>query len=254
MSTMTLRIWRRTAASPLLTLAAVLLLSAGLVACGGGEAPAADETVANGTAPNGATPNGAAGSYGSTPNGAAPNSAPSGGTAPGGGLGAISSRGGQVGQAPTARPDVGIQFQIPEAWQEQAPSMSMRYAQARVPGPGGDGQLTVFYFGPGGGGGVQANLDRWAGQVASSAAPKQERFDVGGLTVNFIEADGTLKASTMGVGPTEDQPGYGLLGAVVEGPGGPWFFKVTGPSETLASQREAFLGLLRGIQPSQQQA
>ncbi len=54
----------------------------------------------------------------------------------------------------------------------------------------------------------------------------------------------------MGSGPTTPQPGFRLLGAVVEGEGGPWFFKLTGPEATLASEREAFFGLLRGVAPA----
>ena len=41
------------------------------------------------------------------------------------------------------------------------------------------------------------------------------------------------------------QPGSRLLGAVVEGEGGPWFFKATGPDATLAPQRLPFRGMLQ---------
>jgi hypothetical protein len=47
------------------------------------------------------------------------------------------------------------------------------------------------------------------------------------------------------MGPAEPQPGSRLLAAVVEGPGGPWFFKTTGPDETVAAARADFLAMLR---------
>jgi hypothetical protein len=40
-----------------------------------------------------------------------------------------------------------------------------------------------------------------------------------------------------------------LIGAVVEGPGGPWYFKLTGPDATVTAQKEAFLAMLRAVKP-----
>lgn len=145
----------------------------------------------------------------------------------------------------------GASFTLPQAWIPQAPSSSMRLAQATLPGSAGEGQLTVFHFGPGGGGGVDSNLQRWAGQVEPDAGSEasQESFDVGGFRVTWMEVQGTLKPSTMGTGPTTAQPDSRLFGAVVEGPQGPWFFKATGPAETLVEQRSAFLDVLRSVRP-----
>lgn len=116
----------------------------------------------------------------------------------------------------------------------------------------GDGQLTVFYFGPGGGGPVEDNLQRWLGQIDldPNQTPKRESFATAGFRVTMVDAIGTLLPSTMGSGPTSPQPGSRLLGAVVEGDQGPWFFKATGPAATLGEQREAFLTLLKSGRPN----
>lgn len=145
----------------------------------------------------------------------------------------------------------GASFTLPTSWTPQAPSSSMRLAQATLPGSAGEGQLTVFHFGPGGGGGVDSNLDRWAGQVEPDPGQeaRRESFDVDGFRVTWLEVQGTLKPSTMGTGPTTPQPGSRLFGAVVEGPQGPWFFKATGPAQTLDEQRDAFLQVLRSVRP-----
>jgi hypothetical protein len=164
-------------------------------------------------------------------------------------IGTISSRG-TMPDAPAAAPGGSIDFDLPSSWQSQTPDSQMRLAQAAIPGAGGAGQLAVFFFGPGGGGTVDANIKRWIDQMETPAgsAPKPEIFQTGsGYKVTWVEVGGTLKPSMMGAGPTTEQPGSRLLGAVVEGPGGPWFFKATGPDATLAAAREDFLKMLKSV-------
>ncbi|MBK5257127.1 MAG: hypothetical protein JJE39_13940 [Vicinamibacteria bacterium] len=63
-------------------------------------------------------------------------------------------------QAPTAV----LKFDAPKEWISKAPSSSMRLADfvlPRVDGDTEDATLTVYFFGAQGGGGVQANLDRF---------------------------------------------------------------------------------------------
>lgn len=143
----------------------------------------------------------------------------------------------------------GAVFQLPADWVPEQPDSQMRLAQAQIPGPGGPGQLTVFHFGAGGGGGTEANLERWIGQMEVEGEPFRETFTLGTWKVSWVNVAGTLMPSSMGTGPTEPQPGSRLLGGVVEGEGGPWFFKATGPAETLEAQREAFVDLLKSGRP-----
>ncbi|HEX9780638.1 MAG TPA: hypothetical protein VGB20_05420 [bacterium] len=143
----------------------------------------------------------------------------------------------------------GLAFDLPDGWVQQAPSSGMRLAQAAIPGEAGAGELAVFHFGPGGGGGVEANLERWLGQVepAPGTKPSRAQFDVGGLQVTWVETAGTLKAGMMGMGPAKAQPGSRLFGAVIEGPGGPWFIKATGPDATLSAAQDDFIALLHTV-------
>jgi hypothetical protein len=142
-----------------------------------------------------------------------------------------------------------FRFELPATWRREQPSSGMRLAQAVVPGEAGPGELAVFHFGAGQGGGVEANFERWLGQIepAAGSAPERGDFAVDGFEVSWIDARGTLLPSTMGSGPSSPQPGFRLLGGVVEGEGGPWFFKVTGPDSTLQNERQAFFALLRGV-------
>jgi hypothetical protein len=156
--------------------------------------------------------------------------------------------------APPATTDVrgtldlgGAVLDAPDSWEFGAPSSSMRLAEATIPGPGGPALLTVFFFGEGGGGGVDANLARWVGQVQTEDDPVRDQFTVGEFTISTIAVDGTLLPSTMGTGPSEPVPDASLAGAVIEGPGGPWFLKVTGPEATVSAAREAFDAMLRSV-------
>ncbi len=153
----------------------------------------------------------------------------------------------QVNSQQAAGATGGIDFDLPKGWQSQKPSSSMRLAQAAIPGPGGNGDFAVFFFGPGGGGPVDANIERWVGQVDGAGKPTPETFETKGYKVTWVDSKGTLKPSGMGTGPTSPVPNGRLYGAVVEGPGGPWFFKATGPDATLGAQRDAFVGMLKSV-------
>jgi hypothetical protein len=139
----------------------------------------------------------------------------------------------------------GLVYQLPASWRRVPPDSPMRLDQAKIPGSAGEADLVVFFFGTQGGGGVEDNLQRWSAQV-EGGEPTRERFSVNhDLTISIVDVAGTLKPSTMGTGPASPQPASRLLGAVVEGRGGPWFFKITGPQQTVAEQRSAFLSMLR---------
>ena len=151
-----------------------------------------------------------------------------------------------AGQGGTPVVAEGLSFTLPAGWTSETPSSPMRIGQAVISGSGGDGQLTVFFFGPGGGGGAEANIGRWVAQVDGTDEPARDSLEANGLSITLVDKAGTLKRSTIGSFPTEDMPGYRLFGAVVEGPGGPWYLKAVGPEATMAEQRDAWLAMLEG--------
>ena len=150
----------------------------------------------------------------------------------------------------------GLAWSVPDGWTIETPASPMRRAQYRVPGPGGDGECVVFYFGPGQGGDPRANATRWAGQFTQPGGrPSSELMKTGELSGTsvetlMVEVTGTYDGGmTFTTEPAEPKPGYMLLGAIAQGPDAPWFFKFTGPEETVRSQRDAFEQMLRSIQP-----
>jgi hypothetical protein len=147
-----------------------------------------------------------------------------------------------------------LAWDLPKGWVEEKPDSQMRRAQYRVPGPGGDAQCAVFYFGPGQGGDPMSNAKRWAGQFELPGGGSAERTmktsnaKVGELSILTVEVHGTYKGGmTMTAEPAKAVPGSMLLGAVAEGPDANWFFKLTGPEATVQAQRASFDSLVKSL-------
>ena len=133
----------------------------------------------------------------------------------------------------------------------------MRAAQFALEGAGGPAELVVYYFGSGGAGGAQANLQRWYGQFeqpdqrASADVAKTENFVVAEMKITLIDLEGTYVAAVRpGAAERNNQPNYRMLAAIVESPTGPYYFKMVGPSKTVAEHRDGFVAALKGIRKS----
>lgn len=151
----------------------------------------------------------------------------------------------------------GLTFAAPPGWKTVPTSSSMRVAQYAVPHAAGDTQdaeLVVYYFG-GSGGTVEANIDRWVGQMQqpdgrpSSAVAKRQSRTVNGLKVTLVDVPGTYVAEmTPGASERHNSPNFHLRAAVIETSNGPYFIKLTGPAKTVEAsekQFEAFLGSVK---------
>ncbi len=116
-------------------------------------------------------------------------------------------------------------------------------------------ELAIFYFGPGQGGAVDANVKRWIGQfqkpdgtAVTDKESKTKKEQLNGLPVTTVEVKGTYAGGGPTMGPTTPpRPGWRLLGAIVEGPEGPLFFKLTGPEHTVASAEKGFHKLIESV-------
>ncbi len=149
----------------------------------------------------------------------------------------------------------GMRWTAPASWKAEA-ARPMRAATYSIPLAAGDqgiAECVVNYFGPGQGGGVDANIERWKGQMLGTdgkpAVAKIDKRAGRGVPITVVDTTGTY--SGMG-GPmmagAKPAPGYRLIGAIVEGPGGSVFFKLTGPAKTIAAQQKNFEQLLTSIQ------
>src|SRR5436305_13279151 len=94
---------------------------------------------------------------------------------------------------------------------------------------------------------MEAKIKRWMRQISETVKPTPKTIETNGYKVTWVDAKGTLEPTGMGPGPKTAVANARLYGAVVEGPGGPWFFKATGPDTTLAPQRDAFVAMLKSV-------
>lgn len=150
----------------------------------------------------------------------------------------------------------GLKWTVPAEW-KSAGSKPMRVATYQVPAANGDregGEIAVFYFGQGQGGGVDTNVKRWVGEFRrpdgspADADAKIRTKRLNGLAVTIVDLSGTYHAGgVMMGGAPPPKPGFRLLGAIVEGPQGPVFFKFTGPAKTVAGAEKRFHKLLETV-------
>ena len=120
----------------------------------------------------------------------------------------------------------------------------------RASGDAEDAELGVFYFGPGQGGGIEANVDRWVKQFTDIKPDQVKREDrtANGLLTHIVQVEsGTFNANVMSKGPEKLKTNYALLGAIVEAPSGAYFFKLTGPKATVAKAKKSFYTLLDSV-------
>lgn len=150
-----------------------------------------------------------------------------------------------------------LTFTAPASWQTRPAASSMRVAEFVVPHAAGDTQdaeLIVYFFGASGGGGAEANIDRWIGQMqqpdgsASKDKARRDTQTVNGLKVTTVDVSGTYVAE-MRPGATEhhNSTGFRLRAAVVETPGGAYYIKMTGPAKTVAAADADFKKFLASL-------
>jgi hypothetical protein len=170
--------------------------------------------------------------------------APGAGDASGGG----DMAGSVVPSAPAGDP--GVTWDMPKRWVNEL-ATGMRLATYVVPGAGtgNDGQCAVYYFGPGQGGGVDPNIERWIGEFSTTAKPERRIEQMNGMSIARVKVVGTYLAhgGPMQGGEPTQQQGWALLGAIVTGPQGSVFFKLTGPEKTVSRAAPEFDGLLKSL-------
>ena len=151
----------------------------------------------------------------------------------------------------------GLKFDAPSGWVSRPASSSMRVAEFVLPkiaGDAEDGELTLYYFG-GQGGTVQANLDRWMGQMAQpdgkpskDVAATSTMKTASGLAVTLVDVSGTYVAEVSpGSKERFNKPGFRLRAAVIETPKGPYFVKMTGPAKTIAKWNDSFVAFVKSL-------
>lgn len=150
-----------------------------------------------------------------------------------------------------------LKFDAPPGWISRPPASSMRIAEftlPRVAPDTEDAEVVIFFF-SGQGGAVQANIDRWIGQMAQpdgrasrEVATTTTLKTQAGMKVSLVDVTGTYVAEVKpGSSERLNKPGFRLRAAVVETPRGPYFVKLTGPAPTVARWDKTFVDFVAGL-------
>lgn len=156
-----------------------------------------------------------------------------------------------TGEATTV---AGLRWVVPTKWEKKPPANDMRAAEFNIAGDNGEVALVTFsnFGGAGRGGNIQSNIDRWKAQFRNPETGgepefKQKKRKVGGITVELIDIVGTYKDGMPGQNQVTERAGYAMRGAIVDGPQGFVFIKMTGPYETVVSTRDDWYQLIDGM-------
>lgn len=160
--------------------------------------------------------------------------------------------------AAAAAPAARLHFDPPVEWKPEPVSSSMRVAQFLIPridGETQDGQMIVFHFGPGQGGPTDMNIARWKGMFTTpdgepvgDDAARIEKTKVGDFTVTTLDVAGIYNDPMMlQSGGAPVQGVARMLAAIVETPGGPYFFKAVGPVGTITENVTAFKEMVNSV-------
>jgi len=149
-----------------------------------------------------------------------------------------------------------LRFDAPPEWISEESGSPIRVAQFTLPkveGDAEDAELVLFYFG-GEGGTVESNLERWTNQMLqpdgrqSTEVATTTSFEIAQLPITVLDVPGIFSAEVRpGSGMRYHKPGFRLKAAVIETLAGPYFFKLTGPEQTVLHWDAAFTSLLESI-------
>jgi hypothetical protein len=154
--------------------------------------------------------------------------------------------------APSGTGAGGLTWTAPKPFVSRTPKSQMRAAEYGIEGDD-KSELTVFYFGPDQGGGVEQNMQRWIGQFkqadGSDPVAKRAERSVKDISIATVETSGVYNGgmAAPGAPPSAAIEEAQLLGAIAKGPQGSVFFKLTGPKAPVESARSAFDQLLESI-------
>ena len=111
-------------------------------------------------------------------------------------------------------------------------------------------EADFYHFGVGGGGGVDANVQRWQKQFEPDddgklPEPKREEVAIGGKKVLFVTFKGTFLSGSVMDAKRTPMPGYTMTGVIIPSEEtGDIFIKISGPDAAMAASQEAIKKLV----------
>jgi hypothetical protein len=153
-----------------------------------------------------------------------------------------------------------LRLPVPADWKRVDPRnriIQHEFSIAAAPGDTTPGRMTIMAAG----GGVEANLARWAGQFQTAGgqplgedAQKIEVKKIGALTVHLVDLTGDFQDQPRGpFGPKVNRPNTRMLAAIVplseiRPGGGTWFIKLYGPQATIDAAAKSFATMVADLE------
>jgi len=147
---------------------------------------------------------------------------------------------------------------LPTGWKPVAPYSDEYVLQLEIQPLDGDpeaGTVLISFHGADDEIDVQSYINRWYGQIiARGGRPtvetaRHEEFYHNGLDIHLIRFSGTFRQSRLRGDPEDSRkPNWMHLSAVVRTPGGPWFFRGTGPKRTMLANLERVRRFLMSLE------
>ena len=138
-------------------------------------------------------------------------------------------------------------FSVGAPWKESDTPGPMSQGTIETPGKDGAAGLkaSFYHFGPGQGGALSGNIERWQGMFQSSPAVKTEKeeMDFGKEKATLVTLSGTYVGSRFSP-EKEPRVEYTLLAAVLPSEAGDVYIRLVGPSAGVAAAREDFKKML----------
>ena len=132
-------------------------------------------------------------------------------------------------------------FEAKKPWLVQAPKSRMVKA-VLLHGEKGP-ELKFYHFGPGQGGGVEANITRWKKQFEGEPKVSPETKIFGKQEVKIVMMEGTFLDGPVMQKKTPRE-GWSMLGAVIPHPSGDVFLKMAGPTAEVQTAKKNFEALI----------
>ena len=146
----------------------------------------------------------------------------------------------------------GLRLTPPEGWQPFNPASNRGFTPIaafvlpHVEGDTEDATARLTHFPAMKNTPVEANLDRWYGQIAqpdgkpTKDVAKVEEFEANGVKVTLADMTGLI--------PGQGDATWRMMAAVIEHPKGPHFLKVVGPEKTMDKWADSVVQYLKSAQ------
>lgn len=131
----------------------------------------------------------------------------------------------------------GINYRVPENWEELEPS-GIRKGNFKINSDNGTAEVTIITF-PGNAGGTLPNINRWRSQIGLFTATSEdvpefsEPLEIPGHKGLYVRLEGETQS---------------ILGAILPVHGNTWFFKMLGDTSVVLANEAAMKQFLSSVQ------